>query len=204
MPPQCSYSADKTCYFLLYFSGSQFCSSTNIQCLEVEPDGYCRMSGGVYTKMQADGTGYKIESSSDSDCSCYNGVAKYAADADGNEAVSGFSSSCKDGVKLVTGKWCKKGLGDPSYACATGGKFTENIEAMCNGNYDFDVLNGDMCNKVGFNLKGRKILSVAPPANASSTPPAKESKLHHSAASRHGAWTLPVLVTFALGYLQAS
>lgn len=197
MPPQCSYSDDKTCYFLLYFSGSKFCSSDNVQCLEVEPDGHCRMTGGVYTKMEASGGGYSIVSSTESDCECYNGVAGPTTfPADSDEDVSGFSSSCKDGVKLVTGKWCEKSSLEPSYHCATGGKFTENIKKMCGGSYDFDVLNGDMCNKVGFHLKGRKILKHVA-ANASSPTTIR------SASSPRGAWTLPMLVVMALSCLQA-
>lgn len=203
LPPQCSYGDDKTCYFLLYFSGSKFCSSSNVQCQEVQPDGHCRLTGGVYTKMESSGSGYKIESSSDSDCSCYNGVATYSGKADSNEGVSGFSASCQDGVKLVTGKWCKPGLGDPSYACAVGGKFTKRIEALCGGSYDFDVLNGDMCNKVGFHLKGSKIISNGPLANASRTAPAKESAPRRSAAGHRGSWVLPVLLAVALLSLQA-
>lgn len=155
------------------------------------------MTGGVYTKMEASGSEYSIVSGPESDCSCYNGVAgPQTFQADSNEEVTGYSDACEDGVKLVTGKWCEKTSMDPSYACATGGKFTKNIKDLCNGNYDFDVMNGDMCNKVGFHLKGSKILKRVD-ANASS--PMHQAK--HSAAGPHGAWKLPLLAAIGLLFL---
>jgi len=183
-----------TCHFLLYFSGSQFCSSDNVQCLEVTPDDMCHMTGSFHTKMSSSGPPYTLISGPD-DCTCYNGVAgPVSKPADGNEGVSGFSSSCDDGVKLVTGTWCERSSMDPSYACATGGEFTENIKAMCGGNYDFDVLGARMCNKVGFHLQDRKVLKH----ERAGAGERKVLKHERAGAGRSGFAVVPFMLAFAV------
>jgi len=196
--PECARSG--TCHFLLYFQGSQFCSSENVQCLEVFPDDQCHMSSGstsgsFHTKMSSSGPSYDIVSGSD-DCTCYNGVAGFSKPADDNEDVSGFSSSCQDGTKLVTGTWCEKTSLDPSYKCATGGKFTETIKTMCNYKYNFDVLGARMCNKVGFNLESRKVLKQVGPSDV------KQAKFERAGARRGEVPGLLLVLAISLRLLQ--